>query len=90
MRFACPCCGTDYAVPTAKMPRGYFKVVCSHCSYKWRKAIGVETNFSRQKIDLEKNTNYGSSTDAVKLAYRPEVLEILREEAAIETLLRRS
>ena len=90
MRFACPCCGTDYAVPIAKMPRGYYKVVCSHCSYKWRKAIGVNTNFSRQRIDLEKDKSLASPSGAVKPAYRPEVLAILREEAATETRLRRS
>ena len=90
MRFACPCCGTDYAVPIAKMPRGYYKVVCSHCSYKWRKAIGVNPNFSGQIIDLEKDKNLASPSGAVKPAYRPEVLAILREEAATETRLRRS
>ena len=90
MRFACPCCGTDYAVPTAKMPRGYFKGVCSHCSYKWRKAIGVNPNFSRQRIDLGKDKSLASPSGAVKPAYRPEVLAILREEAAAETRLRRS
>jgi hypothetical protein len=90
MRFACPCCGTDYAVPIAKMLRGYYKVVCSHCSYKWRKAIGVNTNFSGQRIDLEKGKSLASPSGAVKPAYRPEVLAILRKEAATETRLRRS
>ena len=90
MRFACPCCGTDYAVPIAKMPRGYYKVVCSHCSYKWRKAIGVKTNFPKQKIDIRKDTNHDFQSDGVKPAYRPEVLAILRKEAATETRLRRS
>ncbi|MDA8740444.1 zinc-ribbon domain-containing protein [Rhodobacteraceae bacterium] len=90
MRFSCPCCGTDYSVPIVKMPLGYYKVVCSHCSYKWRKAIGVNTNFSRQRIDLEKDKSLASPSGGVKLSYRPEVLAILREEAATETRLRRS
>ena len=88
MRFSCPCCGTDYEVPTGKMRRGYCKVVCSHCGYKWRKAIRINTNFTRQKIDSKKNVKMGS-TVIDRPAYRPEVLAILREEAAAETRLRR-
>ena len=90
MRLSCPCCGTDYSVPIVKMPRGYYKVVCSHCSYKWRKAIGVNTNFSRQRINLKKDKSLAFPSGAVKPTYRPEVLAILREEAATETRLRRS
>jgi len=90
MRFSCPCCGTDYEVPNGKMPCGRFKVVCSHCGYKWRKAHGIKTDFSKQSIDLKAHTNNVSPYGAVKPVYRPEVLAILREEAWVETRLRRS
>ena len=90
MRFSCPCCGTDYSVPIAKMPLGYYRVVCSHCNYKWRKAIGVKTNFPKQRFDQKKGRNQGLPSGAVKPVYRQEVLAILREEAAVETRLRRS
>ncbi|XAT62100.1 hypothetical protein GN278_15795 [Rhodobacteraceae bacterium Araon29] len=90
MRFSCPCCGTDYSVPIVNMPRGYYKVVCSHCSYKWRKAIGVKTNFPKQRFDQKKGRNQGLPSGAVKPVYRQEVLAILRDEAAVETRLRRS
>lgn len=90
MRFACPCCGTNYAVPITKLQRGYFKVICSHCSYKWRQAIGVTLNFAEQNIDLQKNKDQVLPTNAIKPAYSPEVLAILKEEAATETRLRRS
>ena len=90
MRFSCPCCGTDYNVPIGKMPRGYYKVVCSHCGYKWRKLVGVETNFYKQIKGLKAGTHHGSPSLAVKPEYRPDVLTILREEAAAEILLRRS
>ena len=89
MRFSCQCCGTDYAVPNGKMPRGYYKVVCSHCGYKWRKSIGINTNFTRQRTDLEKGIKPGRTSSIDRPAYRPEVLAILREEAAAETRLRR-
>ena len=88
MRFSCPCCGTDYAVPNGKVPRGYYKVVCSHCEYKWRKSIGINTNLNRQRTDLEKDINPGLTSSIVRSTYRPEVLAILREEAAVETRLR--
>ena len=89
MRFSCPCCGPYYAVPNGKMPRGYYKVVCSHCGYKWRKSIGINTNFTRQRTDLEKDIKPGRTSSIDRPAYRPEVLAILREEAAAETRLRR-
>jgi len=72
------------------MPRGYYKVVCSHCGYKWRKAIGVKTKFPKQRFDQKKGRNQGLPSGAVKPVYRQEVLAILREEAAVETRLRRS
>jgi len=90
MRLSCPCCGTEYAVPIAKMPRGYYKVVCAHCSYKWRRAVDVETNFPGQRIALKAGANHGPSSGANKPVNRPEVLAILREEAKVETRLRRS
>ena len=90
MQFACPCCVTGYAVPTDEIPRGYFKVVCSHCSYKWRKAIGIKTKFYRHRVDLGQEQNHPKIPAAVKPVHRPEVLAILREEAAVETRLRRS
>ena len=90
MRLACPCCKTDYVVPNGRVPRGYYKVVCSHCGYKWRKSIGIDTNFTRQRTDLEKDIKSGRTSSKDKPAYRPEVLAVLREEAAVETRLRRS
>ena len=90
MRFSCPCCRTEYAVPIAKMPRGYYKVVCAHCSYNWRRVVGVETNFPRQRKLPNAGANHGPSSGTVKLVYRPEILAILREEAMVETRLRRS
>jgi len=71
------------------MPRGYYKVVCSHCGYKWRKSIGINTNFTRQSTDLEKDIKPGRISSVDRPAYQPEVLAILREEAAAETRLRR-
>lgn len=90
MRFACPCCNTDYAVPTGKMPRGYYKVVCSHCGYKWRKAVGVNLKFPLHNMALEKKLCTTSGPNPNKPNYRPEVLAILREEATAELRLRQS
>lgn len=90
MRFSCPCCETDYAVPIAKIPRGYYKVVCSHCDYKWHEAMGETTNFSKQIIAVKKNSDHGLQSDSDKAVYRAEVLAILREEAALESQLRGS
>ena len=90
MRLSCPCCCTDYDVPIAKMPFGHFKIVCSHCGYKWRRAVGIATNFSKQSKETKAFTNHGSPYGAVKPIYKPEVLAILREEAMVEKRLRLS
>ena len=78
MRFSCPCCGTDYAVPNGKMPRGYYKVVCSHCGYKWRKSIGINTNFIRQRTELEKDIKrVARQTALTEIGKKPEVSVII-------------
>ena len=90
MRFSCPCCGTIYDVPNAKMPCGHFKVVCTNCDYKWRRAYVCKTNVSKKSNDHKECTHHSSPYGAVKPVYKPEVLAILREEAWVETRLRRS
>lgn len=90
MRFSCPCCNTEYAVPPRNIPRGYYKVVCSHCGYKWRKAVGVNLTFPLHKIALEMTPNAILGQHPARPEYRPEVLAILREEATEELRLRRS
>ena len=90
MQFSCPCCKTDYVVPAGEMPRGYCKVVCSHCGYKWRRAIGVTTDLLRQAIGQGQDLKPDKTSSLLKPEYRPEVLAILREEAAVETRLRQS
>ena len=81
MRLACPCCKTDYVIPNGRVPRGYYKVVCSHCGYKWRKAVGVTLNFPAHNIALENNLLSTAMANPIEPNYRPEVLAILREEA---------
>ena len=88
MQLACPCCGTEYVVPVRKSLQGVFTVICSHCSFKWRREFTLRTSSTFQRNQTKKDEIGCQTTTKTKPNYRKETLDILREEATIEARLR--
>ena len=88
MQLACPCCGTEYVVPVRKSLQGVFTVICSHCSFKWRREFTLRTSSTLQRHHSIKDKIGCQTTTKTKPNYRKETLDILRKEAAIEARLR--
>ena len=84
MEIFCPTCREGYRIPTARVPKAARMVVCNSCGTAWKQ-------FFDETPKLESRNIAPKSLEIASLrrpTYSKVVLQILREEAALETKLR--
>lgn len=100
MRLICPNCGAQYAVADDVIPAGGRDVQCSNCAHTWFETPGASANDGAAAETRtaqptpppapEEDLSPAPQPPKERRPVKPEVADILREEAALETAQRRS
>jgi len=100
MRLICPNCGAQYAVADDVIPAAGRDVQCSNCAHTWFETPGASANDGAPAAaqaaepapapEPEEELSPAPQPPKERRPVKPEVADILREEAALETAQRRS
>ena len=84
MDIFCPTCREGYRIPSMRVPKTSRMVMCNSCGTAWKQFFGAEPNFMAPTLDqpVEKQR------EVRRPIYSKAVLQVLREEAALEAKLR--
>ena len=84
MEIFCPTCREGYRIPAARVPKTSRMVMCNSCGTAWKQFFE-----KKPKLLVRDNAQKASEVASVQRpSYSKAVLEILREEAALEAKLR--
>lgn len=95
MRLICPNCGAQYAIDARVLPESGRDVQCSACRHTWFQKPGEAPTRAAPPATEPKAGTAGApptepAAETVRRPVDPEVLAILREEAAREQAARRA
>ena len=86
MEVFCPCCSMGYRIPTHKLPKRSRILMCKSCGTAWRQHFPPRTQSPHTRVHQTVETLISSP----RPKYSQGVLDILREEAALEVSLRKA
>ena len=84
MEIFCPTCLEGYRIPSMRVPKTSRMVMCKSCGTAWKQFFGSELNFIASALDQPVETQ----RQVRRPIYSKAVLQVLREEAALEAKLR--
>ena len=84
MEIFCPICREGYRIPTARVPKTSRILMCNSCGTAWKQFFDKNSTLLGRNIAL----NASKAGFVRRPSYSKAVLNILREEAALEAKLR--